>query len=134
MDKPRRGMRLAAISAALLVGLISPAKAAVVPCSGTTKSRFDGSATSYQVSIFGARSNISTNQPSICGPSSVSVIWSMVAAASATQSNSSGWAQAGYGQFGSSAGFAQSGYLVFAQYTKWCNNTTGACASGYPSD
>jgi len=117
--------------ALLLVTLFSaPGRANVTPC-GTLGEHLDGAATTFQNSIFGARANIGIEQPEICGSTSVSVIWSMVAAGSAIQSGTTGWAQAGCGQFGSQSGYSQSGYKEFAQFTKWCASD-GTCASGYP--
>lgn len=55
----------------------------------------------------------------------------MVTASSASTSNpaADGWAQTGYGQFGSAAPFPKSGFHVFSQYTKKCKNTLSCTGS-----
>jgi hypothetical protein len=129
------GGRVAAILAiSALVSSVGamPSLAAVAGCNSATASRFDGGLTSRQAGLWGARAKITPFDPDLCGRSSVAVAWSMVTARSAEVGGASGWAQVGYGRFGSNSGFAQSGYLTFAQYTRWCYNDGSGCAAGYP--
>lgn len=108
----------------------APADAAITPC-GNPGEYVAGGASSFQTSIFGAKADITFIQPSICGDHGSSVAWSMVTAHSSLQSGTDGWAQAGYGDFGSALGLSQSGQQEFSQQTLWCP-ATGPCASGYP--
>jgi hypothetical protein len=105
---------------------VPQAIAAVTPCSGSPDHYFTGEQTSYQSAIFGARANFGVSQPGLCGQTSASSLWAMTSAASAIHGGAFGWAQAGYGQFGSQSGLP-SGYRVFSQYTRWC--TKLSCAT-----
>jgi hypothetical protein len=116
----------------LIVMFAVPVDAAVSPCAGQATSHFAGGSTSYQLNIWGSKANISDFDPALCGSSSVSVAWSMVAAVSNDAQNAHGWAQIGYGEFGGNSGFSHSGYHTFSQFTKWCYDDGSACASGYP--
>jgi hypothetical protein len=111
-----------------LLAMPTSSYAAVSPC-GTSANRFAGGASSFQVSLWGAKASVQLFDPDLCGNTSVSVAWSMVTAASLDTSDASGWAQAGYGRFGTNAGFSQSGLQVFAQWNRWCKNDGSSCAS-----
>lgn len=130
-----RSVAACLMAVAATVSLAPPATAAYA-CS--TRSNYLAGATSaFNSTVFGARARIEYNNPDLCGNDSTgpsfSVAWSMVTAGSATSSSPSrdGWAQAGFGQFGSGAGFGDSGLHVFSQYTLKCKNT-GTCGSTNP--
>lgn len=113
----------ASVGMLLVVALLpaSEAGAAVLPCVGSPASRLVGANTTLQTSIFGGRAQISSQDPNLCGSTSVSVAWSMVTAHVAGQSDSHlGWAQVGFGRFGNDVGSTH-GFHMFAQFENNCD-------------
>jgi len=132
-----RGVLGACLSALVgAVAAVSWSADAAVPGSCTNRSNYHaGGYTAATTAVFGSRARIEFNNPDLCEADatshSASVVWSMITAGSATSSSPSadGWAQAGYGQFGSQSGFGTSGFHVFSQYTLKCKSTL-TCGSG----
>lgn len=139
MNKWFRGPVAAGAIAGLLLGAagaalpMSSSQAAIAgSCVEADPSYISGAASESKASVFGTRAWIEYENPDLCQDDttspSLSVAWSMVTAISAhypaSVIDAHGWAQTGYGQFGSRATIRGlvSGVHVFSQYTYKCKS------------
>lgn len=82
----------------------------------------------FNETTYGSKARISQQDPDLCGSASVSVAWVMVTGASSLD----GWAQVGFGRFGSNDPYPQQpgGYSVFSQWIRSSSTSPRTTVTG----
>ena len=107
---------------------IAPAHAASSPCGSS--GNFAKGVLQTNHASYGARANISKQDPNLCGSTSVSVAWSMLASA-----DGQGYAQVGYGRFGNDTFPNEpAGFSFFAQVRRDANYNPNTTITGFSPD